>query len=200
MSWFAKSTEMYTLKRPCRCYVFCVVTLGLSTSEISAEAFHVYSCLCPSGKFTLDNSVLNTASTTVTTYMAQNIQGFDTCARLRLLGLVTCCFATSWDTLDLLFFLADDNSNSVPENFTQALTCCNQRSGRCVFQALGRDRIIPASSWVAWCVGSLLLDRIFLFRQSQRGIWVRWVSSVMLIFYCARSKWVSCMYAMFLEL
>lgn len=95
MSWFAKSTEMYTLKRPCRCYVFCVVTLGLSTSEISAEAFHVYSCLCPSGKFTLDNSVLNTASTTVTTYMAQNIQGFDTCARLRLLGLVTCCFATS---------------------------------------------------------------------------------------------------------
>ena len=73
----------------------------------------------------LNSLPLNTASTTVTTYMAQNVEISDTCAQLRVLGFTTCCFATSWDTLDILFFVAADNSNSVPARFVRALACCN---------------------------------------------------------------------------
>ena len=172
MPWFAKSTEMYTLKRPCRCYVFCVVTLGLSTSERSAAAFHIYSCLCPSGKFTLDNSVLNTASTTVTTYMAQNIQGFDTCARLRLLGFLTRCL----QPLEIFSIFYSFWPPIIPTVFQKLCASFSllhfKKRGGVYLQALGRDRIIQHRPGLhdALCVGSLLLDRIVLFRQSQRGI------------------------------
>lgn len=117
------------------------------------------SCSCllvcmPVCKPILDISVLNTASTTVTTYMAQNIEGFDMCARLRLLGFVTRClqpleilsiFCSFWPPIILIL---------CPKSLCELQLVAIKEAGGMYLQALGRDLIIPASSWVAWCIMS----------------------------------------------
>ena len=80
MSWFAKAIEMATHTEHVlaqmtlqKYHVFCVVALTLSTSEIPAEALHVYSCFCPSFKYMLDIAIF-----TVTPSLAQDIEIHDT--------------------------------------------------------------------------------------------------------------------------